>query len=118
MSYSTQMNAAQKGIVTPQMKQVLAQEQISESELLQRVADGRIVIPANKKHANLSARGVGAGLTTKINVNLGVSEDCCNIDMELEKVRKAIALKADAIMDLSTFGGTRDFRRRSLRSVP
>jgi phosphomethylpyrimidine synthase len=118
MSYSTQMDAAQKGIVTPQMKQVLAQEQIPESELLQRVADGRIVIPANRKHANLSARGVGAGLTTKINVNLGVSEDCCNIDMELEKVRKAIALKADAIMDLSTFGGTREFRRRVVEISP
>ena len=118
MSYSTQMDAAQKGIVTPQMKQVLAQEKISESELLQKVADGRIVIPANRKHENLSARGVGAGLTTKINVNLGVSEDCCNIDLELEKVRKAIALKADAIMDLSTFGGTRDFRRRVVEISP
>jgi len=100
------------------MKQVLAQEKISESELLQRVADGRIVIPANRKHANLIARGVGRGLTTKINVNLGVSEDCCNIDMELEKVRKAIALKADAIMDLSTFGGTRAFRRRVVEISP
>jgi phosphomethylpyrimidine synthase len=118
MLYSTQMDAAQKGIVTPQMKQVLAQEHISESELLQRVSDGRIVIPANKNHVNLSARGVGAGLTTKINVNLGVSEDCCNIDMELEKVRKAIALKTDAIMDLSTFGGTREFRRRLVEISP
>jgi phosphomethylpyrimidine synthase len=118
MLYSTQMDAAQKGIVTLQMKQVLAQEHISESELLQRVSDGRIVIPANKNHVNLSARGVGAGLTTKINVNLGVSEDCCNIDMELEKVRKAIALKTDAIMDLSTFGGTREFRRRLVEISP
>jgi phosphomethylpyrimidine synthase len=118
MSYSTQMDAAQKGIVTPQMKQVLAQERISESELLARVSDGRIVIPANKNHVNLSAKGVGAGLTTKINVNLGVSEDCYNIDMELEKVRKAIALKTDAIMDLSTFGGTRDFRRRLVQISP
>jgi phosphomethylpyrimidine synthase len=118
MLYSTQMNAAQKGIVTPQMKQVLAQEQIPENELLQRVADGRIVIPANRKHENLSAKGVGAGLTTKINVNLGVSEDCCNVEMELEKVRKAIALKADAIMDLSTFGGTRAFRRRVVEISP
>lgn len=118
MSYFTQMSAAQKGIVTPQMKQVLVQEKISENELLQKVGDGRIVIPANRKHENLSAKGVGAGLTTKINVNLGVSEDCCNIDMELEKVRKAIALKADAIMDLSTFGGTRDFRRRVVEISP
>jgi phosphomethylpyrimidine synthase len=118
MSYSTQMDAAQKGIVTSQMKQVLAQERISENELLQRLSDGRIVIPANKKHADISAKGVGAGLTTKINVNLGVSEDCCNIDMELKKVQKAIELKTDAIMDLSTFGGTRDFRRRVVEISP
>jgi phosphomethylpyrimidine synthase len=118
MSYSTQMDAAQKGIFTSQMKQVLAQERISEKELLQRVSDGRIVIPANKKHSGISAKGVGAGLTTKINVNLGVSEDCCNIDMELKKVQKAIELKTDAIMDLSTFGGTREFRRRVVEISP
>ncbi len=118
MVYSTQMDAAQKGIVTPQMKQVLAREKISENKLLQKVAEGRIVIPANKKHKNLFAGGVGEGLSTKINVNLGVSEDCCDIDLEIAKVQKAIALKADAIMDLSTFGRTREFRRRVVEISP
>lgn len=110
-AYSTQMEAAQKGIVTCQMKEVLASEKILEDKLLQGVAEGRIVIPSNKNHTNLKAKAVGSGLTTKINVNLGVSEDCCDMDLELEKVRKAIAYKTDAIMDLSTFGNTRDFRR-------
>jgi len=118
MSFTTQMDAAQKGILTPQMEQVLSQENIAAEDLLERVAAGRIVIPANKNHANVTARGVGAGLSTKINVNLGVSEDCCNLELELDKVRKAIELKADAIMDLSTFGDTRAFRRRVVDVCP
>jgi phosphomethylpyrimidine synthase len=112
------MDAAQQGIVTDKMKQVLAEERISEADLLERVASGRIAIPANKNHKALMGRGVGEGLSTKINVNLGVSEDCCNIELELNKVRRAIALKADAIMDLSTFGDTRTFRRRTVAISP
>jgi len=118
MSYATQMDAAQKGIITPQMEQVLSQESINAEDLLVKVAAGRIVIPANKHHPNLTAKGVGAGLSTKINVNLGVSEDCCNLELELDKVRKAVELKADAIMDLSTFGDTRAFRRRVVDICP
>jgi phosphomethylpyrimidine synthase len=112
------MDAAQQGIVTDKMKQVLSEERISEADLLDRVASGRIAIPANKNHKTLMGRGVGEGLTTKINVNLGVSEDCCNIELELNKVRRAIALKADSIMDLSTFGDTRTFRRRTVEVSP
>lgn len=118
MSYATQMDAAQKGIITTQMEQVLSQESISAEDLLAKVAAGRIVIPANKHHPNVTAKGVGAGLSTKINVNLGVSEDCCNLELELDKVRKAIDLKADAIMDLSTFGDTQAFRRRVVDICP
>ena len=118
MSFQTQMQAARQGIVTPQMEQVLAQEKISREDLLARTAAGRIAIPANRNHANLRARGIGQGLSTKINVNLGVSEDCCNVSLELDKVRRAIELKADAIMDLSTFGATREFRRRTIDLSP
>ena len=118
MTHATQMSAARQGVLTPQMRQVLATETISEGDLLARVAAGRIAIPANRNHTNLVARGIGAGLTTKINVNLGVSEDCCNIEAELNKVRRSIALKADAIMDLSTFGDTRAFRRRTVEISP
>lgn len=118
MSYQTQMQAARQGVVTPQMAQVLAQEKISREDLLARTAAGRIAIPANHRHVNLQARGIGQGLSTKINVNLGVSEDCCNVSLELDKVRRAIELKADAIMDLSTFGATREFRRRTIEISP
>lgn len=114
----TQMAAARSKVVTPQMDQLLATEKIGRDELLERVAAGRIAIPANGNHVSLLAGGVGQGLRTKINVNLGVSEDCCNVELELEKVRRAIALKADAIMDLSTFGDTRAFRRRAIEISP
>lgn len=118
MAYATQMDAARQGILTPQMQQVLATERITETDLLQRLASGTIALPANRNHTNLSAKGIGTGLTTKINVNLGVSEDCCNVEKELDKVRRAVALKADAIMDLSTFGDTRAFRRRTVEVCP
>lgn len=118
MTYATQMDAARQGILTSQMEQVLADETIHEADLLARVAEGRIVIPANRNHPNLIARGIGAGLRTKINVNLGVSEDCCNVENELNKVRRSIELKADAIMDLSTFGDTRTVRRRIVEISP
>jgi phosphomethylpyrimidine synthase len=116
--YTTQMNAARKGILTPQMKHILSTESISQEQLLERVAAGRITVPANKRHTSLAGGGVGEGLTTKINVNLGVSEDCCNIDMELKKVQAAVDMKADAIMDLSTFGDTGAFRRRTVEMCP
>ena len=116
--YTTQMNAARQGMVTPQMRDVLAVEPISEKALLEGVAAGKIAIPANKNHKNLVGGAVGAGLRTKINVNLGVSEDCCNLDMEMKKVRTAIELKTDAIMDLSTFGRTREFRCKVVENCP
>jgi phosphomethylpyrimidine synthase len=118
MSYRTQMEAARQGTFTPQMAQVLETESISKQQLLDGVAEGRIVIPANKNHTNLYAGAIGEGLRTKINVNLGVSQDCCNLDMEVQKVQDAIALKSDAIMDLSTFGETQQFRRKVLSISP
>jgi phosphomethylpyrimidine synthase len=118
MSFKTQMAAARQGIVTPQMEQVLDGEKISRTDLLERLALGRIAIPANRNHSSLKAMGIGQGLRTKINVNLGVSEDCCKVDLELDKVRRAIALKADAIMDLSTYGDTQAFRRRTIDISP
>jgi phosphomethylpyrimidine synthase len=117
MPYHTQMQAARQGEFTPQMAQALATESISKERLLQGVANGRIVIPANKNHTNLVAGAIGEGLRTKINVNLGVSQDCCNLDMELRKVKDAVALNADAIMDLSTFGDTQLFRRKVLETA-
>jgi len=110
--YSTQMDAARKGILTNQMKQVAEIESIDPNTLLSSIAQGTIIIPANKNHLNLKAAGIGTGLKTKINVNLGISKDCRDIDKEMEKVKYALALNADAIMDLSCFGRTRDFRKK------
>jgi phosphomethylpyrimidine synthase len=76
-----------------------------------RMAKGTVIIPANRNHLNIDPEGVGDGLRTKINVNLGISKDCCNIDVEMEKVRHALKLGAESIMDLSNFGKTREFRQ-------
>ena len=83
MNYSTQMDAAKKGILTKQMKEVLLEEKhINEDWLLEKVACGKIVIPANINHKSIIGKGVGDGLLTKVNVNLGVSEACNNMDLE------------------------------------
>ena len=76
MNYKTQMEAAKKGIVTKEMKVVAKKENISEEKLMKLVAEGKVAIPANINHKSLSAEGIGDGLKTKINVNLGVSGDC------------------------------------------
>ena len=118
MNYSTQMDAAKKGIITPQMASVAAKEKMDPQRLRELVAQGQVVIPANKNHKLLNPEGVGTGLRTKINVNLGVSKDCCDIELELAKAHKAIDLKAEAIMDLSCFGKTQPFRRRLIETSP
>jgi phosphomethylpyrimidine synthase len=112
------MGAARQGIITPQMEHVLEDESIGRDQLIESVAAGQIAIPANKNHTGLRGGGVGKGLRTKINVNLGVSEDCCHLDMEMQKVRDAVDLKTDAIMDLSTYGDTRSFRRKLVETAP
>ncbi|XFO65433.1 5-hydroxybenzimidazole synthase [Sporomusa silvacetica DSM 10669] len=116
--YTTQMDAAKRGIITEQMRIVAQEENIDIELLRQLVANGRVAIPANKQHTSLSPKGVGEKLRTKINVNLGVSKDCCDLELELEKVKKAIDLKAEAIMDLSCYGKTQEFRRKLIEISP
>ncbi|MBW4829412.1 MAG: phosphomethylpyrimidine synthase ThiC [Clostridiaceae bacterium] len=111
MNYTTQMDAAKKGIITKEMEVVAEKERMDIEVLRSRIAEGKIVIPANKKHSSLSPEGIGQGLKTKINVNLGISRDCPNVDVELEKVKTAIDMDVEAIMDLSSFGKTEEFRR-------
>ena len=118
MTYTTQMDAARKGIVTSQMKIVAQKEKMAPETLRELIAAGKVIIPANKNHTNLDPEGVGQGLRTKINVNLGISKDCCNVDLEMDKVRLALALKTEAIMDLSCYGKTREFRRRLVEMSP
>ena len=112
MSYTTQMDAAKKGIITNEMKIVAAKEDISVEELRRLVAEGKIAIPANRNHKTLSPEGVGQGLKTKINVNLGISKDCPECEKEFEKVKVALDMKAEAIMDLSNYGKTEGMRRK------
>jgi len=118
VDYTTQMDAARRGIITGEMEIVARKELVDAEKLRKLVAEGKVVIPANKNHTSLEPCGIGEGLKTKINVNLGVSKDCCNIDAELEKVLWAIELKADAIMDLSCYGKTEEFRRKLVEVSP
>ncbi|KEH93763.1 phosphomethylpyrimidine synthase ThiC [Clostridium botulinum] len=118
MNYTTQMDAAKRGIVTKEMEIVAKKECMEISKLMNLVATGQVAIPANKNHKSLSPEGVGQDLKTKINVNLGISKDCYNIDAELEKVKKAVEMKAEAIMDLSCYGKTEGFRRKLIDMSP
>lgn len=118
MKYTTQMDAARKGIITAEMKTVAAKEQMAPEALRNLIAQGLVIIPANRNHKSLDPEGVGQGLRTKINVNLGISKDCCNVDLELEKAKLALALKAEAIMDLSCYGKTSEFRRKLVEISP
>ena len=111
MDYTTQMDAAKKGIITEAMKIVAIKEGKKVEEIRALVAEGKVAIPANKNHKSLSPEGVGQGLRTKINVNLGISKDCCDCDKELDKFRTALEMKAEAIMDLSNYGKTAEMRK-------
>lgn len=111
-NYTTQMDAARKHILTREMEIVAKKERMDPETLTSLVAAGKIAICANRRHTCLDPEGVGSMLRTKINVNLGVSRDCADYDMEMEKVKRAVALGAEAIMDLSSHGDTRPFRRK------
>ena len=118
MTYTTQMNAARAGIATKEMETVAAYEGMDLQKLMREVAAGTIVIPANKNHKCLKPFGIGNSLKTKINVNLGTSRDCLNLDVEMKKVNQAVSMGAEAIMDLSSFGDTQTFRRKLVAECP
>lgn len=118
MMYTTQMDAARKQIITKEMEAVAAYEQMTVEEVREYVAKGQLVIPANKQHQCLKPYGIGRMLRTKINVNLGTSKDCLDLDMEMEKVNRAVDMGAEAIMDLSSFGDTQSFRRKLTAQCP
>lgn len=114
----TQMEAARKGILTKEMKIVAEKEKISCDKLMKLIAEGKVIIPCSKNHSCIEPNGIGEGLKTKINVNLGTSRDMVNIETELEKVKCAVDMGADAIMDLSSFGDTRKFRKMLTSGCP
>ena len=116
----TQMDYARAGQITPQMKEVAEREHRDPEYIRERVADGRIAIPANIVHIKKGMRafGVGDGLSTKVNVNLGISGDKADAAEEWKKVKIAEDLGADAIMDLSNSGKTRKFRQQLIDETP
>ena len=116
--YTTQMDAARKGIMTKEMEAVAKKEQMDINELMKLMAEGKVIIPCNKLHTSIEPNGIGSMLKTKINVNLGTSRDWKDIDMELEKVNDAVAMGAESIMDLSSYGDTQKFRKELTAKCP
>ena len=116
----TQIDFARAGQITPQMKEVAEHEHRDPEYIRERVADGRIAIPANIVHIKKGMRafGVGEGLSTKVNVNLGISGDKADAAEEWKKVKIAEDYGADAIMDLSNSGKTRQFRQQLIDETP
>ena len=117
-TYTTQMDAARKGILTKEMEIVAKKEYMEPEALRALVAEGKVAICANKHHTCLNPEGVGSMLRTKINVNLGVSRDCKDYDIEMQKVMSAVELGAEAIMDLSSHGNTQPFRQKLTSECP
>ncbi len=118
MNYKTQMEAAKNGCITKEMETVAQKEGLQPERLRDLVACGQVAIPANIFHHTLSAEGIGTGLRTKINVNLGISGDCKNYQAEIDKVKLALRFGCEAIMDLSNYGRTNTFRKELISLSP
>lgn len=118
MDYTTQMDAARKGIITPEIEAVAKEEGFEVEEIRELVAKGQVAIPCNRLHTSITPYGIGSKLKTKINVNLGISRDCTDLDVEYEKVQSAVDMGAESIMDLSSFGDTRTFRKKLTTECP
>jgi phosphomethylpyrimidine synthase len=114
----TQLQAAKAGKITPEMKLVARHEGLEIEFILKGVADGNIVIPANINHKNLVPYGIGKGLSTKVNANIGTSSDYGSVDTELSKLKIVIESKAHAVMDLSTGGDIPVIRRAIISACP
>jgi phosphomethylpyrimidine synthase len=114
----TQLEKARNKIITKEMENVAAKENIEVKKLCNKIALGRIVIPASILHKNLDPIGIGEGLKIKVNANIGSSPDKAEIDFELEKLKVCIDAKADTVMDLSTGGDIDKIRRAIIVNSP
>ena len=112
------MDAARKGIITKEMEIAAKKENMDVKELMEYMAKGQVIIPCNKLHTSIEPNAIGSMLKTKINVNLGISRDWKDMDMEIEKVNNAVKMGAESIMDLSSYGDTRTFRKRLTKECP
>jgi phosphomethylpyrimidine synthase len=113
----TRIDIAKKGIITEEVKQVALDEGIEPEKLSQDIASGFTVISRNAFH-DIKPLGIGRGLRTKINANIGTSKDKISLDDEMEKLDVLVKYGADAVMDLSTGGPIRDIRKLLLRKSP
>ncbi|MGC9345392.1 MAG: phosphomethylpyrimidine synthase ThiC, partial [Candidatus Bathyarchaeales archaeon] len=113
----TQMKAAKKGRITEEMRIVAKNEEESPQSIRQRLAEGTVIITRNVRHENVHPIGIGKGLRTKINANIGTSPDLCDLDLEVEKAKIAVKYGADTIMDLSISGDLDKIRRTILKTV-
>ena len=114
----TQMLKARKGTVTEEMAIVAGEEEVSSDWLREKVASGRIVIPANRNHKGLKPKGIGEGLRIKVNTNIGTSSDHIDLEEELKKLETSIEVRTDTVMDLSTGGEIASIRREILKHSP
>ncbi len=112
----TQLYRAGKGQITDEIQKVAKNESIDAQKLAKRVAKGYVVIPTNKNR-NTKPCGIGKGLTTKINANLGSSPELENVDLEIKKAQIALEYGADAIMDLSTGNNYRKVRSAIIKNT-
>lgn len=115
----TQMNNARRGIPTAEMIQVAKDEDINLETLIHGVANGSIIIPKNiSRRQQIKVVGIGQGLKTKVNVNIGTSTLYQNLEEEISKARVAVKHGADTIMDLSDGGDLNHIREELLEAAP
>ncbi len=112
-----QMKAAKMGQITEEMRIAAKEEDESPKKICRRIATGRIVITRNMERENVIPLGIGEGLRTKINANVGTSADLCDLNLEVEKAKIAVNYGADTVMDLSTSGNLDEIRRTILNAV-
>jgi phosphomethylpyrimidine synthase len=111
----TQLSKARAGITTPEMKIIALKEHVDIRWLMEKMAEGRIVIPANRTHKFIEPCGIGEGLLIKVNANIGTSSDRISIEDELAKLEAAMKAGADTVMDLSTGGDISQCRKEILK---
>jgi phosphomethylpyrimidine synthase len=111
------MKAAKMGQITEEMRIVAKEEDESPKKICRRVAAGRVVITRNMERENVIPLGIGEGLRTKINANVGTSTDLCDLNLEVEKAKIAVNYGADTVMDLSTSGDLDEIRKTILKAV-
>ena len=114
----TQLEQAQKGIITNEMKQTALQEGVEPGYIRSSIVDGTVIITKNKRHKSIEPLAIGKGLRTKINANIGTSQDRVSIKQELEKLHTAVNAGADAVMDLSTGGQVDEIRKTIIKESP